>query len=114
MSLIYFTTTALTPTQQTQAATRDRMTNDINTLFGQMLDCYNRNMTSVWSNPDGLQPQQVLDGFNTDAGELFRLAGVLNTAINTTVSGTIPDAIIPTLTFNNNGTVTIGPMPSGS
>jgi hypothetical protein len=99
-------TLATTDTQKLQAQVRTQIIADINSLFGNMLSVFNTNMARVWAQGT-LTPQQVLDGFSTDAGELFRLAGILQTAINSAHAGTVSTTTPATVTVNSDGTVTL-------
>lgn len=93
--------------EQRQARAVARINASINGLYRQMLTVYNANMEIVWSNSDGLTPQQVLDGFTTEGGELLRLTAALTTAVNTATPDVIPPPSV-VLNVAEDGTVTIG------
>lgn len=112
MSIINFNSVAQTDLQQKQGVVRDKIIKDINDVLRMMLDTYNRDMQLVWANSSGLSPQQVLDGFGKDAQQLFFLAGLLEKTVNATAPGTIPDQVLPPLTMNSDGSVTILPPPA--
>lgn len=77
------------------------------TLFG-LIGTYTELMQTVWQNPAGLSPQQVFEGLGTDASQLFSLATVLVTTVNTVQPGTLVDAHPYNYTINEDGTVTVG------
>ncbi len=95
---------------QKKALTKALVQSSVNRCFASMLDAYKKNAAQVWENPQGLTPQDVLDGFGTDAAELFRLASLLKGVINAAVPGTIPDSAAP-IVINADGTVTVNTEP---
>jgi hypothetical protein len=97
-----------TPTaDDRKAAAKQSIHSTINSLYSAMIVAYRRCMDTVWKHPT-LAPQEILDAFGTDAGELFRLAGILKNAINAATPNTIPDSTVD-VTVNSDGTVTINP-----
>jgi hypothetical protein len=67
---------------------------------------------TVWNNPQGLTPQEVLDSIGTDAGKIFAFHGHLTeTIVNiASLDGVAPDIALPTKEFkvNEDGTITVG------
>lgn len=99
---IVYTTAQL----QTRLAGRIRNANTV--LLQQMVLTFSTLMGLIWANPDQLTPQEAFDSMGTDAGNLVVKANLLKDIVNATVPGTIPDATLPTLTTNSDGTVTVG------
>ena len=79
-------------------------------LLRQMASVFNQNMADVWSNSGGLTPQQVLDGFSTDAAELCNAASNLADLINSIAPGTVDETPPETLTTNSDGSITVGTL----
>jgi len=77
------------------------------TLYG-LIGTYQELTKVVWANPQGLTPQEVLDGLGSDATSLFQLAKVLVTTVNTVQPNTLSANHPNSLTFNEDGTVTVG------
>lgn len=102
MALI-FTPVAKTPVQEAA----ENIKKIVAMAFAQMKAAHESGAYMFWQRAD---PQAVSDELGTDAGELFRLAGILMTAINTAAPGTVasPVPANATVTVNPNGTVTIG------
>jgi hypothetical protein len=68
-------------------------------------------MQMIWRNPQGLTPQQVMDGFGAEAHELFELSNQLLTMLGNVKSDDpyLSEAAAPyEYTINQDGTVTIG------
>ena len=65
----------------------------------------------VWENPQGLTPQQVVDGLGTSAVKIFDLHAQLTEAIIdiAAIDGVTPEIALPKKNFtrNSDGTVTI-------
>ncbi len=74
---------------------------DMNSTF---VSCFN----NIWENPDGMTPQQAIDAFGTDGVELFRLAWILQVAVNDAKPDTLLQSPPVMVTKNQDGTVTIG------
>ncbi|HVS73089.1 MAG TPA: hypothetical protein VHQ47_17675 [Phycisphaerae bacterium] len=97
-----------TPEQIAQNV-QQRVTARINSLFQQMGATFAFCMSQVWQNQN-VTPQQVFDAFGANGAELFRLANLLATTVNSAVPGTIADAsLTPPLpyTINADGSVTV-------
>ena len=62
----------------------------------------------LWSNPDGLTPQEVCDSLGKDASQLFQLAQEVQTMISALNPGAIPMVAPYKYTINPDGSVTIG------
>lgn len=103
-------------TQDLQVRAKLKVTRVVDAANLQLYRSYNVAMDTVWRNPDGLTPQQVLDAFGTDAAELFTFAATARNTVNTATPGTIgddPDAAKYTISFPTDansqplGTVTV-------
>ena len=99
--------TLLNDTQFLQANVRINTIASMRDLLSRMIGTYEIIMSSVWNNSDGLTPQQVLDGFGNNAGELFQLAGLCANTIITAAPGTTLSQPTKTFTINPDGTVTV-------
>jgi len=107
MSILDNTNPQPVTTEQRQAITKQRIRGSIIQLFNQMQTVFQNNFDLVWHHPV-LTPQQVLDGLGTDAGELFRLAGLLVDCVNGAKENTITEGAPNQYTVNQDGTVTVG------
>jgi len=71
--------------------------------------------TFVWQNPLGFDPQTVLNGFGTEAGDMFKLLGAYSGMVQA-YTGAAPPSPVPagwSYTVNPDGTVTAkGPAAS--
>ena len=76
--------------------------------FQQLVRSFIDNYNLVWNNPEGLTPEEVLNGFGKDATSLFQASVALQTMINTIVPGTLTQTALKPVTFNEDGTVTLG------
>jgi len=75
--------------------------------FSGLVAVHKELMQKVWENPQGLTPQEVFDSLGANAGELFSLATLLVTTVNTAKPGTLVDAHPYNYTINGDGTVTV-------
>lgn len=91
---------------QLQSTAKFIILSRLNRLYTLMLETYNQSFNDIWNN-DKLTPQQVLDSFGTNAAELFRLAGILSTAVNSATPNTLTNSPPSSININEDGTVTI-------
>ncbi len=77
-------------------------------LYSKIKNMIKTSFNLVWDNPEGLTPQEILDGFGTDAGELFIFSAQMQTLLLTVN----PDYEFLTPPYNYvinpDGTVTVG------
>jgi len=97
-------------TAQLEALTTQQITNQLQTQFGNNIATFNRIYNLVWNNPQGLTPQQVLNGLGADATELFQLAVGMANYVNSIIPNTLPTTTPYAITFNQDGTVTVGAL----
>ena len=91
-----------------KAQIKANITQVYNQLFQQSVSQLTYLYREVWLNELGLTPQQVVDSFGTDAGELMNTFSVLRTAVGSLIPDGIGLADPHTVTVNEDGTVTIG------
>lgn len=94
--------------------TFDTMERNLNSGFNALVAQFRNGKLMVWNNPKGLTPQQVMDSHGTRAARLFQISGIIGTAINSLIPGTVELALPTgyTVTFNPDGTVTITGEPA--
>lgn len=108
MALISSATTPITLTLDQQKAIVAKEVKGIcNLLFTQNVTGFVRCYNTIWSNSNGLTPQEVCDALGTDAGNLFTLAGSLQAVVNAAQPGALPQAPLKAVTINSDGTVTL-------
>ena len=67
----------------------------------------------VWQNPLGFDPQTVLNGFGTEAADMFKLLNAYSGMVQA-YTGTAPPSPVPagwSYTVNADGTVTVTASP---
>lgn len=96
------------PLQKRQAMAKSRLITGMSALFTHLKVEHERMAQIVWDNPRGLTPQEVIDGFGTDAAELFRLSGLLVQVLNEAEPGSYPYQLPYAFTVKPDGTVTLG------
>ena len=101
-------------TEEKKQKTRDRLVRSMESLYGNMRAVYEQNFRAVWSNPDGLTPQEVMDAFGTDAVEFFSGGVGLYRYLDTVVPGGINLPAPSEVTPHGDGTVTIGQLIESS
>ncbi len=62
---------------------------------------------TIWSNKDGLTPQQVFDLYGTNAAALRQMLLTIVGALNTAAPGTFDISYIHPVTVNPDGTITV-------
>ncbi len=72
-----------------QRRTKERFIGIVSNTFVALTAAYRNGLGLLDSNPYGLTREDVLAGLGDDAAELMRLAGILRTAVNDAVPGTI-------------------------
>lgn len=105
MSLLNNTTELTTAQKQNRAA--QAIQSQASNLFTNMGRTYEQISNIVFNNPQGLTPQEVLDGLGTNAAELLSLSDLLVQTVNTAAPDTITPGYPATLTANPDGTVTV-------
>ena len=80
----------------------------IRDTYKNMLNCYLTNFQRIWANPEGLSPQEVIDGLGVYAAETFQLAELCKQTLNAAQPGTISAQPPNAVTINSDGTVTVG------
>jgi hypothetical protein len=95
-------------TAQSQAKLVASVKSSSNILFRQMVKTFNNQFANIWSNADGLTPQQAFTAFGTNAADLCQLSNTLATAINAAAPNTVSTATPSPLVYNTDGTVTVG------
>jgi hypothetical protein len=64
---------------------------------------------TVWDNPEGLTPQEVLDAVGSDSAALFQVSSLVSQLV-AVASGSEPAAVMPlgwTYQINEDGTVSV-------
>ena len=105
MSLLNNNNELTTPEKQNRSA--QAIQSQAAALFTNMGRTYEQISNIVFNNPQGLTPQEVLDGLGTNAAELLGLSDLLVQTVNAAVPGTITPDRPGTLTPNPDGTVTV-------
>ncbi len=107
MPILLPTTSLPTTPADFQAIVSNQIKKQSTYLLSQMTSFYASIFKSVWKHPK-LAPQQVLDALGPDATQLFTLGALLQA----TILEAKPDTILPSVpnqvTFNADGTVTVG------
>lgn len=89
----------------------DNIKNMAATTYQRLLQSQKQGIQIVWSNPNGLTPQEVCDSLGTNATKIFDLHAQLTEAIVNiaAIDGVTPDIALPTKNFSRNqdGTVTV-------
>lgn len=94
------------PLSVKQAAFKYSTTNHVTATFRDLRSATDGLYVSVFSNPEGLTPQQAFDALGNDAAQLFGLLTNLKSSLNTLVPDTISWSL-PEATINPDGTVTL-------
>jgi len=82
---------------------RTMLTNNYNDL----LTIYNAGNTMVWTNPDGLTPQDCFDAMGQEAAHFVQIGLEMAQMLNAAVPGSIDLSVSPPLQINEDGTVTV-------
>ncbi len=107
MSIITIQNGDVQPTvEQKQANKRVLITSKIQSSFNQVIKDYKEMFDLVWKSSD-LTPQEIFDGFGTDAAQLFLIAGAFKDAVNTVAPDTLTEIPAPSYTINEDGSVSI-------
>ncbi len=107
MSIINIQNGSAVPTvEQKQATKRALITSKIQSSFNQVIKDYNEAFNLVWNSAD-LNPQEVFDGFGTDAAQLFLIAGAFQSAVNAVVPDTLTQVPPLSYTIAEDGHVVI-------
>jgi hypothetical protein len=87
--------------------------NSVNAEYNRLKNLLDAGATLIWSNPNGLTPQQAVANFGTNAAALFSLSALLCGLIGA-ISGTAPSPMPVgwSFTANSDGTVTLTPPAS--
>jgi len=85
---------------------KSRVLAGVNSAYNQMVSLYSQAQLLIFSNPDGLTPQEVLAAFGPDAAELLRISGIVQAAINAATPGKAKELPV-VLAPNEDGTVSI-------
>jgi hypothetical protein len=84
---------------------RDTINRDLSVIFSTFKAVYD----AIWTNKDGLTPQECFDALGTDAVEMVMVSNAIQTAVNSVVPNSM-DFSVPatwTMTPNQDGTVTV-------
>ena len=100
----------------TTEVTREEQLASVNeevlSLCQNMFEKINRNHTAiwklVWDNRQGFTPQEVVDSFGTDAGELFLLSDSIQTLAGSACSDYVTVQTPNEYEINPDGTIIIG------
>ena len=107
MSLINIITKEPT-TEELLTLMKNRVKNNSRRIFNNVRQQHTNIFDTIWNNPNGFSPQEVLDEFGTDAVELFTFSLSIQTML-TQADPTYIYLNTPNLyTLNDNGTVTVG------
>ncbi len=104
---IFLMPTVVLTVEQKQAAIKARIIASNNAMFEQARETFSYYHHQIWDNTQGLTPQQVVDGFGTDAGTLVTKLAGLKTFLNTLRPGSITLTPPKAITVNQDGTAKV-------
>jgi hypothetical protein len=92
-----------------QEKMRARLSQVLQSQFDSIKSVVEHGRTNIWSNPDGLTPQEAFDAFGTDGYQLLKASMAAINMLNAIVPGTA-DASLPdghTVQVNADGSITV-------
>lgn len=93
-----------------QEKLRNRVSRQSQQTFQGLRNTYTEIFNSMWNNRQGLTPQEAFDALGTEAGELFKFAGIMLATLEAAKPGStddLPKGDTSKYTINQDGTVSV-------